>query len=88
MTLADTVIVAGVLALWGVAGYAVWLWGPGTRKRSVWCPVFKTYAQVLAEQKEAGFAGSYAGLKVVDLKGCSLYGGDPLQCQKECLQQL
>lgn len=88
MAPADSVIVIGVVALRSFAAYAVWLWGPGLRQRSVWCPVHKTYAQVLAEQKEAKFANSYAGLAVVDVRRCSLYNGDPLKCHKECLQQL
>jgi hypothetical protein len=88
MSLADAVVVVGVLALWALAAYAVWLWGPGWRRRSVWCPVFKTYAKVLAEQKEAGFPNSYAGLVVLDVKRCSLYDSDVLRCHKECLAQL
>ena len=88
MSLGDSVVVVGVLALWAVAAYAVWLWGPGLRRRSVWCPVYKTYANVLAEQKEAGVRNSYAGLAVLDVQRCSLFDGDPLRCKKECLAQL
>jgi hypothetical protein len=74
-----------VLALWAIVGYAIWQWGPGLRKRSVWCPVQKKRAKVLAEQREALFPASYAGLSVVDIKQCSLFKGGPLKCQKECL---
>jgi len=74
------------LALGCIAAYAIWRWGPGLRTRSVWCPVMKKPARVLAEQREMRFAGSYAGLAVVDIKECSMYKGGPLECHKECLQ--
>jgi len=77
-----------VLAVWAVVGYAIWQFGPGLRKRSVWCPVFKKRAKVLAEQKEALFYPSYAGLSVVDIKQCSLFKGGAVACHKECLQHL
>jgi hypothetical protein len=75
-----------VLALWAIVGYAIWQWGPGLRKRSVWCPILKKRAKVLAEQREALFVPSYAGLTMVDIKQCSLFEGGPPDCQKECLQ--
>ncbi len=74
-----------VLAIWAVAGYAVWFWGPGLRPRKVWCPVLKKYTQILAEQKEAKFRNSYAGLAIVDVKRCPLLGGAPYLCDRECL---
>jgi len=81
------VVLAGVvvLVLWAIATYAIWQWGPGLRRRTVWCPVHKKRATVLAEQKEALFVPSYAGLSVIDIKKCSLYEGQPLGCEKECL---
>jgi hypothetical protein len=85
MTLSSIYAVVAVLVFWAVAAYAVWLWGPGLRRRTVWCPVYKTEAKVLVEQKEAGFRNSYAGLARVDILRCSLFNGDPLRCQKECL---
>jgi len=84
MTLSVLVPVIIVLAIWAVAVYAVWHWGPGLRTRAVWCPVFRTEAKVLADQKEAAFRNSYAGLQVVDIRRCSLFGADPLKCHKDC----
>lgn len=77
-----------VLALCVIAGYAIWYWGPGLRTHSVLCPVKKKPAKVLADQRERGFAGSYAGLAVVDIKECSMFKGGPLECHKECLQRM
>ena len=88
MSLATVAVVIVVLALWALAAYGVWLWGPGIRRRTVWCPVFKMHAEVVAEQKEAQFKDSYAGLAVVDVRQCSLFHGDPPRCHKECLQSL
>jgi hypothetical protein len=76
-----------VLIAWVVAGYAIWQYGPGVRERSVRCPVQRKRAKVLADQREAGFFCSYAGLKAVDVTYCSLMKG-PLTCGKECLQHL
>jgi hypothetical protein len=73
-------IVAG-LVFWAIAGYAIWRWGPGLRKRSVWCPVLKRRARVLADQREAEFGS----LMAVDVKSCSLIKGQALTCGKECL---
>ncbi len=88
MTLSVIYAVIAVLAIWAVGAYAVWQWGPGLRERSVWCPVYRTYAKVLAEQKEAKFVNSYAGLAVLDIQQCSLFNSDPLRCKKDCIQQL
>jgi len=70
-----------------VAGYAIWQYGPGLRERSVLCPVLKKRAEVLVDQREAGFFCSYAGLEAVNLTYCSLMK-DALTCSKECLQNL
>jgi hypothetical protein len=77
-----------VLALWAIMAYAIWLWGPGLRRRSVWCPVMKKRARVLALQREALFFPSYAGLSVIDIKECSLFKAGQLKCHKECLERL
>jgi hypothetical protein len=73
-------IVGGVV-LWGIAGWAIWQWGPGLRNRSVRCPVLKRRAKVLADQREAEFGS----LMVVDAKSCSLAPGQALTCSKGCL---
>ena len=80
-------MVAG-LASWVAVGYAIWQWGPGMRKRSVRCPTLKKKAKVLADQREADFVCSYAGLKAADVQYCSLVNGPPLTCDKACLQYL
>jgi len=85
MTNQIAIAIVIVLVSWVVATYAIWHWGPGLRRRTVWCPVMKRRAKVLAEQKEALFVPSYAGLRVVDIKECSLFKGGPLQCRKQCL---
>jgi hypothetical protein len=77
-----------VLGLWAIMAYAIWQWGPGLRRRSVWCPVMKKRARVLALQKEALFFPSYAGLSVIDIKECSLFGHGPVKCHKECMQRM
>jgi len=87
-TPAITLAIVLVLAMWAIVGYAIWHWGPGLRRRSVWCPVEKKRAKVLAVQKEALFVPSYAGLSVIDIKECSLFKGGPLKCHKECIEQL
>jgi hypothetical protein len=80
-------IVAGLVS-WLAVGLAIWQWGPGLRKRSVRCPTLKKQAKVLAEQREAEFVCSYAGLKVTDVQYCSLLKGPPLTCDRACLQHL
>lgn len=74
-----------IAAVWAIGGYFIWEFGPGVRIRSVRCPVLKKRATILAEQKEALFTGSYAGLAVVDVKLCSLLDNVPLACHKECI---
>ena len=70
----------GVAAAWSVAGYAIWKWGPGLRKRPVRCPEKRRRATVLADQREAEFAT----LQVSDIKACSLLGAVPPDCSKQC----
>ncbi len=86
MTAGIAVTIVAVLALWAVAAFAVWYWGPGLRRRTVWCPVFKMHANIVTEQKEGGFEDSYAGLAVMDVKRCSLFKGQAVRCEKDCLQ--
>lgn len=80
--------VLAVLVSWSLAGRLIWQWGPGLRKRSVKCPLLKKRATVLAEQREAGFVGSYAGLETVDISQCSLLKAPAITCGKKCLQHL
>jgi hypothetical protein len=87
MTLNIALAVVVVLVSWAAAAWAIWKWGPGEREWTVWCPVFKKEAKVLAIQREAEFIPSYAGLQVFDIKRCSLFKGQPVNCQKECLQR-
>ena len=84
---ANLLAVVCVLAVWALAGYCVWRWGPGLRKRSVWCPVLKSRAKILAEQEEKGFRNSYAGLSIVDVQQCTLFRAGPVLCHKECLRR-
>jgi len=72
--------IMGVAVSWTVAGYAIWKWGPGLRKRSVRCPERKRRATVLADQREAEFGC----LRVVDVKACSLLTSAPQDCTKQC----
>jgi hypothetical protein len=81
-------VVLIVLALWAIMAYAIWQWGPGLRRRTVWCPVMKKRARVLALQREALFYPSYAGLSVIDIKECSIFKRGQMNCHKECLQRL
>lgn len=80
-------VVAGLIS-WVTAGFAIWQWGPGLRKRFVQCPVLKKRAKVLVDQREPKFVSSYAGLQVADVQSCSLLNGLPLTCGKDCLQRL
>ncbi len=83
----DTIItleVATVIAAWIVAGFTIWKWGPGLRKRSVTCPNKKRTARVLADQREAEFGC----LRVVDVETCSLLPGHEVACGKACLAKL
>jgi hypothetical protein len=74
----------GVAVCWAVAGYSIWKWGPGLRKRSVRCPDRKVRATVLADQREAEFAS----LRVVDVKDCSLLTPAQPDCLKQCRVRL
>lgn len=76
--------VVGVLLAWVVAGFTIWKWGPGLRKRSVTCPNTKRTARVLADQREAEFGC----LRVVDVETCSLIPGQELTCGKNCLAKI
>jgi len=80
-----TLVTAALVGLlfWAIVGYGIWQWGPGFRKRSVWCPVLKRRAKVLADQREPQFNC----LMVADIKSCSLLNGT-LTCNKECLSHL
>jgi hypothetical protein len=78
MTMLIKIALAGVVVCWIVAGYAIWKWGPGLRKRSVRCPERKVRARVLADQREAEFGT----LHVVDVKSCSLTR--QMDCSKQC----
>ncbi len=75
-----------IAAVWAIGGYFIWEYGPGIRISSIRCPVLKRRAGILAEQKEALYPGSYAGLAVVDVKECSLLGATFLSCHKECIR--
>jgi len=70
----------GVAVFWAIAGYLIWKWGPGLRKRSVRCPERKLRATVLADQREAEFSC----LRVVDVKECSLLTPAHPDCAKQC----
>ena len=69
-----------VAVSWAIAGYSIWKWGPGLRKRSVRCPERKLRATVLADQREAEFGS----LRVVDVKACSLLTPAQQECLKQC----
>jgi hypothetical protein len=77
-------IVVIMLVCWTIAGYVIWKWGPGMRRRSVQCPEKKLSAKVLAEQVE----GDFSCLRVVDVKSCSLVAGEILTCDRSCLRYL
>jgi len=72
------------LAIWTLAGYAIWKSGPGQRKRSVRCPEKSVRATVLADQRQADFGC----LHVVDVKECMLFPNAPLDCGKHCMARL
>ena len=70
----------GVAVAWTIAGYEIWKWGPGLRKRRVRCPERRQRATVLADQREAEFGT----LRIADVKACSLLGPAPVDCSKQC----
>ena len=76
--------VATVFSAWAVAGFTIWKWGPGFRKRSVTCPNTKRTARVLADQREAEFGC----LRVVDVRTCSLIPSQVLSCGKDCIAKI
>jgi len=84
MTTLIKVAIAGVAVWWAVAGYAIWKWGPGLRKRAVRCPEKKLRATVVADQREAEFGS----LRVVDVRQCSLLGAAQPACSKQCMARL
>ena len=77
-------VVLIMVACWTIAGYLIWKWGPGLRRRTVLCPEKNLRAKVLAEQIE----GDFNCLRVVDVKSCSLLAGEVLTCARGCLRQL
>ncbi len=81
MTTTIVVEIIGVLLAWMLAGYLIWRWGPGLRKRMVFCPKAKVRAEILAEQREAEFAC----LRIADVRACSLIPSPVVICEKECL---
>jgi hypothetical protein len=76
--------ISTVLVCWAVAGYVIWKWGPGFRKRAVGCPEKKVRARVMADQREAEFGC----LRVADVESCSLFPGADLTCSKACVPHL
>ena len=76
--------IMGVLVSWIIAGYAIWKWGPGLRKRWVRCPENRGRATVLADQREAEFGS----LHVVDITACTLVNTTELNCSKQCRAHL
>ena len=76
--------IIAVLTAWAVAGFTIWKWGPGLRKRSVTCPNTKRTARVLADQREAEFGC----LRVVDVRTCSLIPSQVLSCGKDCIAKI
>ena len=80
MTAIIKVAMASVGVCWTIAGYSIWKWGPGLRKRFVRCPERKQRARVLADQREAEFGS----LRVVDINQCSLLTTLQPECSKQC----
>ena len=77
--------VGGVLICWTVLAVTVTRWGPGVRRRRVKCPEKNQRASVLIELKEV----AYGVTQAVDIKACSFFPhGDPINCDKRCLQHL
>jgi len=85
MSAAALVGIMFVAAIWVVGAYLIWEFGPGERIRNTWCPVLKKRATILADVREAGYPGSYAGLSIVDVKLCSLLHDGMLACHKDCI---
>jgi hypothetical protein len=75
-----------IAAVWAIGAYFIWKYGPGLRTRSVWCPVFKKRARILAVQREARFWDSYAGLSIANVKRCSLLDMGAGSCHRECIR--
>jgi hypothetical protein len=86
MTIEFLIGVMLVAAVWALGAYAIWLWGPGLKTRSVWCPVLKKQATILAVMQEMPFRNSYAGMGVVDVRKCSLLNGGLVACHKDCIR--
>ena len=76
--------IGSVLMAFGIAGYAIWQWGPGLRNHSLICPIRKRPARILADQRESEFGN----LRVLDVKHCSLLNGAEVSCGKDCLPLL
>lgn len=81
MTTTIVVEIIAVLVAWTLTAYLVWRWGPGLRKRDVYCPKARVRARIVAEQREAEFAC----LRVVDVRACSLVPSQSLTCERECV---
>lgn len=84
MDVIQWVEVAGVLSAWAVVAYTIRRWGPGRARRRVDCPTQKVKARVRVEQRE----GDFGSLRVADVSACSLFPGEPVACDKECLARL
>ena len=64
-----------------VVGLVLRRWGPGVSKHLVRCPECKRLARVSVLFRESDFGA----VKPVDITGCSLFGGGPVTCDKDCL---
>jgi hypothetical protein len=76
-----------VLAVATIAMWAMWRWAPTEATYDVWCPVYKKKARIVAIQTETKLVPASAGPRIFDVKSCSLFRGQEVNCRRECLKR-
>ena len=84
LDLAFLIVLAGLALLWLVVGFTMRRWGPGVSKHIVRCPETKTLARVGVLYEESDFGS----VRAADVVRCSLFGGGPVKCHKDCLTRV
>lgn len=73
-----------VALLWTTVAVAIHRWGPGRSDHSLQCPEKKQRAQLVVLNSE----GHFGELRPADVLWCSLFGAEPVRCDRACLARL
>lgn len=81
LTPVELVAIFWVLLLWTTVGAAIYRWGPGRSRRHVNCPERQREADLVVLHAE----GNFGELRDADVAWCSLFGPEPVRCNRACL---